>query len=171
MPANPPASLTKLNPLDSLKDWDRYVSITFTIDPKMNDIDYKRQLENTQGCVVDVLDHISTNWAYSIELTKQANIHYHAYGCIRPEFLGKTKLFKGLELKITNYKKKHNGLLGFMRIKRCHDLLGWTEYMKKDISVTKDLLRQPCFIVKKDLTPVNTLLERIKQMDPESWEN
>lgn len=146
----PTPQLDKIDPKASLKDWDRRIAITQTLKPNKYDMTASMQLNNTEGTMIAFLEDIAENWIYTIELTKQCNIHYHAIATVKHTVIGRCTTLNGILLKIEDIKRKYKDILGFTVIKRCHDTKGWMEYMTKDLTQTAEVLNMiRSFIIRK----------------------
>lgn len=146
----PTPQLDKIDPKQSLKDWDRRIAITQTLKPNKYDMTASMQLNNTEGTMIAFLEEIGENWTYTIELTKQCNIHYHAIATVKNTVIGKCSTMNGVILKIEDIKRKYKDTLGYTVIKRCHDTKGWVEYMTKDLTQTAEVLNMTrLFIIRK----------------------
>lgn len=103
-------------------------AITQTLKPYFHNFTLQQQLEKTIGNLKKVF-HLFSPSSFKIvaELTKEANIHYHAHiECTCEDF---EVIYKAL-----------TKTLGFSMIKICSNLQGWEEYMMKELTRTIGIL-------------------------------
>lgn len=118
--------MQKLNYLDE-DDYDSLYkddfAITITLNPELYRLPANEQVQLTRSKVIEALNLLCANdYVFTMELTKQGNVHYHAYVVF-------------LELTNKSYKEKlireHSHYFGHIKIKRVYDAKNWMAYMYK----------------------------------------
>lgn len=59
--------------------------ITFTLDPSIYKHTAREQLKKTVNLLIKVLERLCTRYRFTVELTKKANVHYHAIVDFKPD--------------------------------------------------------------------------------------
>lgn len=109
------------------------LAVTLTLPPSMNGLDWENQIAMTYNLIIGVLRNNGMTYEIKIEMTKEANIHYHLT-VYQGEWSKDCKNFDNVilifknKMKYIRYVKK---LIGFMKVKKCDNLKGWQTYINK----------------------------------------
>lgn len=126
-------------------------AFTLTLRPKLFSKEPEMQYEDTYQVVIKRFEMLATKYTIVAELTKAYNIHYH--GIVQFNLSDRKDCQKEF------YKAFRNDvLIGFVNIRQIDNMGKWTEYIRKDVYRTTNVIHRRSII--KDMYEIFDQEER-----------
>lgn len=145
MSANSKNEPQKVKTIESME-----YAITISLKPHIYRNDIDKQLEITMTEIREFLSNTKATGLLVTELTKASNIHYH--GILK--FNVNEQLCKRIPFMLNDYFRKSK-IIGFICTKQLTDQIGWIQYMLKNYSDTKDLMKINPIRFNKGITEIS----------------